>query len=76
MSFTIARLLGWALLMVFTGLATAWLRAVVDPMLPAGEWHGLLSALFVVTVWPSLTWSLRSFASHHLIELFQLPWGP
>ena len=69
-----ARWFGLALLMLFTGLATAWLRGVVDPLIPAGEWHAMLSGLFVVTVWPSLTWSLRSFASHHLIELFQLPW--
>jgi hypothetical protein len=25
-----ARVFGWALLMLFTGLATAWLRGVVD----------------------------------------------
>jgi len=41
------RVLGWALLMLFTGLATAWLRGVVDPLLPAGDWHGMLSGLFV-----------------------------
>jgi hypothetical protein len=34
----------------------------------------LFSGLFVVVVWPSLTWSLRAFASHHLLELFSLPW--
>jgi hypothetical protein len=70
----IARWFGWALLMLFTGLVTAWLRDVVDPLIPAGEWHAMLSGRFVVTVWPSLTWSLLAFASHHLIELFQLPW--
>jgi hypothetical protein len=37
-----ARVLGWALLILFTGgLATAWLRGVVDPLLPAGDWHGI-----------------------------------
>jgi hypothetical protein len=55
--------LGWTLLMCFTGLATAWLRGLVDPLLPAGDWHGLLLGLFVVVTWPSLTWSLRGFAS-------------
>ena len=69
-----ARWFGWALLMLFTGLVTAWLRGVVDPLIQPGEWHAMLSSLFVVTVWPSLTWSLRSFASHHLLKLFQLPW--
>ena len=39
------RLLGWALLMLFTGLATMWLRGVVDPLLPADDWHGMLSGL-------------------------------
>ena len=36
-----ARWFGWALLLLFTGLATAWLRGVVDPLIPAGEWHAL-----------------------------------
>jgi len=31
-------------------------------------------ALRTVTAWPLLTGSLRAFASHHLIELLQLPW--
>ena len=69
-----ARVFGWALLMLFTGLATAWLRGVVDPLLPAGDSHGMLSGLFVAVTWPSLTWSLRGFASRHLVELFSLPW--
>ena len=60
--------------MLLTGLATAWLRGVVDPLIPAGDWHGLFSGLFVVVVSPSLTWSLRTFASHHLLELLSLPW--
>jgi|SRR4030081_2048339 hypothetical protein len=55
----IKRWFGWSLLMLFTGLATAWLRGVADPWIPAGDWHGLLSGLFVVVVWPSLAWSLR-----------------
>jgi hypothetical protein len=71
----VMRLLGWALLMLFTGLATMWLRGVVDPLLPADDWHGMLSGLFVAVTWPFLTWSLRGFASHHLAELFSLPWS-
>lgn len=69
-----ARWFGWALLMLFTGLTTVWLRGVVDALIPAGEWHAMLPGLFVVTMWPSLAWSLRLFASHPLLELFQLPW--
>jgi hypothetical protein len=56
------RWIGWAALMVLTGVVTAWLRGQIDPLIPPGEWHGLLSGLFVVAVWPSLTWLLRSFA--------------
>jgi hypothetical protein len=41
-------------------------------LLPAGDWHGMLSGLFVAVAWPSLTWSLRGFAGHYLFEL--LPW--
>ena len=72
----IKRCFGWALLMLFTGLATAWLRGVIDPLIPAGAWHGMFSGLFVVVTWPSLAWSLRGFASHHLVSLFELPWWP
>ena len=58
------RIIGWTMLMVLTGVATARLRGVVDPAIPPGEWHGVLSGLFVVVTWPSLTWSLHAFASH------------
>ena len=61
------RLLGWALLMLFTGLATMWLRGVVDPLLPADDWHGMLSGLFVAVTWPSLTWSLRRYFASSII---------
>ena len=61
-----ARWFGWVLLMLFTGLATAWLRGVVDPLIPAGEWHAMLSGLFVVVVWPALVWSLRPLVRRHL----------
>jgi hypothetical protein len=39
------------MLMVLTGLATAWLRRVIDRLISASDWHGLWSGLFVV-VWP------------------------
>jgi hypothetical protein len=45
--------------MVMTGVATAWLLDLVDPLLPAGEQHRLYSALFIVVVWPSLMWACR-----------------
>jgi len=74
MSFRIARLCGWALLMFIAGVATVLLRGVIDPLLPAGDWHGLLSGLFAVAMWLSLTWLLRNFARYQLTEFFLLPW--
>jgi hypothetical protein len=56
----------WAVLMVSTGLATAFLRRLADPLFPAGDWHALLSGLFVVVVWPALVWSLRPLLRHRL----------
>jgi hypothetical protein len=46
---------GWTALMALTGLMTAYLHGFADPLVQRGEWHGLLSGLFVVVVWPSLT---------------------
>jgi hypothetical protein len=48
----------WAALMVGTGIATAGLLDLVDPWIPAGDQHRLISALFIVVVWPSLMWCL------------------
>jgi hypothetical protein len=48
----------WAGLMVGTGIATASLLDLVDPWIPAGEQHRLISALFIVIVWPTLMWCL------------------
>jgi hypothetical protein len=56
------RWIGWTALMVVTGLVTAYLRSQIDPLVPSGQWHGLLSGMFVIVVWPALMWSLRSFA--------------
>ena len=52
----------WAGLMVVTGVATAALLDLVDPLIPSGEQHRLLSALFIVVVWPSLMWCLPLLA--------------
>ena len=42
--------------MVTTGALTAYLRGYADLLIPPGAWHGLLSKIFVVIVWPSLAW--------------------
>jgi len=56
------RWIGWTALMVVTGLVTAYLRSQIDPLVPSGQWDGLLSGIFVIVVWPALMWSQRSFA--------------
>jgi len=48
----------WAALMAGTGIATAGLLDLVAPWIPAGEQHRLISALFIVVVWPTLMWCL------------------
>ena len=63
------RWIGWAALLVLTGVVTAYLRGYADPVIPEGEWHGLLSGLFVVVVWPSLAWLLRCFARYGFWDL-------
>ena len=56
----IMRLFNWVVLLVLTGAATIWLRMVIEPCLPPGEWHALLTGLFICVLWPALVWSLRS----------------
>jgi hypothetical protein len=56
----------WAALMISTGLATAFLRGLVDPYIPAGDWHALLSGLFVIVCWPALAWALSLLVKRHL----------
>jgi hypothetical protein len=56
----------WATLMVISGIATAFLLDLVDPLIPAGDWHWLIKSLFVVIVWPALMWSFRPFMKRHL----------
>ena len=64
----------WTALMVLTGVVTAWLRGYADSVIPAGEWHGLLSGLFVIIVWPSLMWSLRILFRHYPMGVLSLLW--
>jgi formate hydrogenlyase subunit 3/multisubunit Na+/H+ antiporter MnhD subunit len=56
----------WAGFMVLTGIATDWLLELVSPLIPAGDWHWLISASFVVLVWPALMWSMRPLLKRHL----------
>jgi hypothetical protein len=56
----------WAVLMIVTGIATAWFVGLIDPLFPSGDWHWLFHASFIIVVWPSLMWSLHALASRHL----------
>jgi hypothetical protein len=63
------RWLGWVALLVVTGVPTAYLCRCADPLIPHGEWHGLLLGLFVVVVRVSLIRLLRSFARYSSWDL-------
>jgi hypothetical protein len=56
----------WAGLMTLTGVTTAALLDLVNPLLPAGDLHWLMRSLFIIIVWPALMWSLRPFVKRHL----------
>jgi hypothetical protein len=56
----------WAVLMTLTGIATASLLDLLNPLIPSGDWHWLNSSLFVVVVWSTLTWLLRPLMKRHL----------
>jgi hypothetical protein len=56
----------WAGLMTLTGITTAALLDLVNPLFPAGDLHWLARSLFVIIVWPALMWSLRPFLKRHL----------
>ena len=57
-----------AALMVLSGIATAGLLDLVDPLIPPGDQHRLLSALFIVIIWPSLMWCLPFLLRRHFSD--------
>jgi len=59
---------------IFAAIVTAWLLGVIEPPIPAGDWHAFPSRLFVSVGWPSLTWSLRRLAGRPLADLFSVFW--
>jgi succinate dehydrogenase hydrophobic anchor subunit len=62
------------LLLLLTGVATIWLRVAIEPYLPPGEWHAMLSALFIFVLWPLLAWSLRSLVRVDLTNPCSMLW--
>ena len=71
----IGKAFGWVVLMILTATVTARLHGVIKPLLPAGDWHAALLRIFVIVTWPSLTWSLRRFASPRLFDFFPAFWS-
>ncbi len=71
---TITRLMNCALLLVLTGIATVWLRVTIEPWLPTGDWHAMLTALFVLVLWPAFAWSLRSLARVDITNPYSMMW--
>ena len=63
-----------AMLLLLTGVATIWLRVTIEPYLPPGEWHAMLTALFIFGLWPSLAWSLRSLVRVDLTNPYSMLW--
>jgi hypothetical protein len=56
----------WGALMIATGIATAWLVGLIDPLFPSGDWHWLFHASFIIVIWPALMWPLHAVAERYL----------
>jgi hypothetical protein len=67
-------LLDWALKLVLTLVAIIWLRSAIEPYLPPGEWHAMLTGLFICVLWPLSVWLLRSVQVLETTDLFTLWW--
>lgn len=72
--FVFMRIFNCALLLILTGATTMWLRITIEPLLPSGNWHGMLTGLFLCVLWPVLAWSLRSLARFDPADPYRMPW--
>jgi hypothetical protein len=52
--------------MLVTRQMTVWLLDVINPFMPAEDWHQITKALFIMFVWPGLMWSLLPLIRRHL----------
>jgi hypothetical protein len=71
--FVLMRIFNCALLLMLTGAMAMWLRITIEPSLPSGNWHGVLTGLFLC-VWPALAWSLRSLARFDPADPYRMLW--
>ena len=54
----IEKAVDWVALMFLAAIVTAWLHGLIEPLIPARDGHSFIFGLFVVVVWPFLTWLL------------------
>jgi hypothetical protein len=59
-------LLGWAALILLSGLATLVLLGNVSPLIVSGPWHDAFATWFVMVVWPIITLVFRFCIKHGL----------
>jgi hypothetical protein len=67
-------LLDWVFRLVLTAVVVIWLRFAIEPYLPVGEWHAMLTGLFLCVLWPLSVWSLRSVRLIEASDLYTLWW--
>jgi hypothetical protein len=62
-------LLGWAALILLSGLATLMLLGKVSHLIVSGPWHDAVATWFVMVVWPIVTLAFRFCIKHGLWRL-------
>jgi hypothetical protein len=72
--FVLMRIFNCALLLMLTGATTMWLRITIEPSLPPGNWHSMVTGLFLCVLWPALAWSLRSLARFDPADPYRMLW--
>jgi hypothetical protein len=59
---------------VAPAIALIILRVTIEPYLPPGHWHDLLTGLFICVLWPASVWSLRAVSMTEAADLYTLWW--
>jgi hypothetical protein len=59
-------LLGWAALILLSGLATLMVLHKVSSLIAPGPYHDLLGTLFVTVAWPAIALVFRFCVKHRL----------
>jgi hypothetical protein len=64
-------LLGWAALILLSGLATLMVLHKVSSLIAPGPYHDLIGTLFVMVAWPAITLVFRFCVKHGLWVLLR-----